>query len=213
MTANAAWVIGGSAKVTTRSAKMPKGTKPSVAKQSKAAVVSWSAQELVPGVKMDRYTVTAHSQDNPAKEALVREVEASGGASESVTFAASAVAGSKWKWAVIPHYAKWSGAEGGLSKALTFPAAPAAPAAAKVAEPPPAAKVVAPTTPPTTVAPTTEATKKPAAEPVTTAPAPEPEKTEDETAPPAASSPAVREPASAAPEPSASGSAGEGIPK
>ncbi|MCY1140698.1 hypothetical protein OWR29_22095 [Actinoplanes sp. Pm04-4] len=214
LTANAAWIIGGTANVKTRTVKIPKGTKPSVEDQSKAAVVSWSAQELVPGVKMDRYTVTAHSQDTPAKSAIVREVEASGGVSETVTFAAAEVAGGKWKWTVIPRYAKWVGAESGLSKALAFPAAPTA----KAAETAPAAKTIAPTTvAPTPSQPTAETTSKPVTEPVITPPevepAPEPEKSDDKNVPPPASSPAVLEPVPAAPEPSASGSADEGIPK
>nr|WP_221375668.1 hypothetical protein [Actinoplanes polyasparticus] len=209
--ANAEWAVSGAAQAKIHNLKMPAGTKPSVEDQSNSAVVSWSAQEIVPGVKMDRYTVTAHSQDTPPRAAIVREVEASGGVSETITFAAAEVAGGKWRWAVIPHYAKWVGAESGLSGALTFPDA----AVSKVAGTPPA-KTVVPTIPPTAApvpTPTAKTTKKPAAEPVTTTPAPpSPEKAED-TAPPPASSPAEAKPATTAAEPSASGSADEGIPE
>jgi hypothetical protein len=203
LTANADWVIGVSAKVNTRTADIPDGTTPNVAKQSKAAVVSWSALEIAPGVKMDRYTITGYSQDVPTKPKVVREVSASGGSSESVTFAAAGLAGGKWRWTMIPRFARWTGAESGLSMALNFPAA----AAVTLVDEPPAAEKPAPATP---AAPATKSTSKPAAEQTATSPA---APTEDDTAPPPTSSPAAPEPPVSEPEPSVSGSAAEDIPK
>ncbi|WP_127497935.1 hypothetical protein [Actinoplanes solisilvae] len=208
LTANAEWVISAKAAVKIRTAKVPAGKKPSVAKQSKAAVVSWSALEIAPGVRMNRYTVTAHSQDLPAKPKIVREIAASGGGSESVTFADAEVAGGKWRWTVIPRFAKWTGAESGLSEALNFPAAPAGALAAE----PPEAKKPAPITSDPPPAPTAESTSKPAAEPPPTPPAAPPK---DDTEPPPASSPAEAEPPvrEKEPAPSASGPAAEDIPE
>ena len=195
--------------VALRAAAMPKGTKPSVAEQSHTAVVSWSAQEIAAGVKMDHYLVTAHNQDETPKPTIVKEVVATGNVSESVIFSAAEVSGSKWRWTVTPRFASWTGAESGLSKAIKFDPAPAA-----VLVEAPASKVAAPAAVPTAPAPTAESPSKPGAEPVTTTPAPSPpEKTEDDTAPPPASSPAEAKPATTAAEPSASGSADEGIPE
>jgi hypothetical protein len=64
LTAYAAWALPiQAAKVRIVAAKMPQGVTPSAALQDGQAVVSWSAQELRAGVRMQRYTVTAHSVD------------------------------------------------------------------------------------------------------------------------------------------------------
>ncbi|MBU2671036.1 hypothetical protein KOI35_46820 [Actinoplanes bogorensis] len=197
--ANASWTIPITGTVNARTAKMPKGVKPSVAKQSKAAVVSWSAQEIVAGVKMDRYTVTAHSAGTPARPDIVWQVTASGGVSDTVTFAAAEVSGGTWSWTIVPHFAIWAGAESNPSKALTFAGTPAEAPAARVAAPvteAPAAPADEVTTPPAVV-------EKPTTKPA----APVEKPTEDVTTVPAATSPAVTEPPVKEPEPSASGSA------
>lgn len=209
LTANAEWVIHAQAAVKIRTAKVPAGKKPSVAKQSKTAVVSWSAVEIAPGVRMNHYTVIAHSQDLPVKPKIVREIAASGDGSESVTFGAAEVAGGKWRWSVTPRFANWTGAESSLSEALRFPAATAA---APVEEPPATGKV-APAPPPVTrQAPVAGSTSNPTAEPPTTGPAAPPK---DDTESPPASSPTEAEPpvTEKEPEPSASGPAAEDIPE
>ena len=206
LAANAEWVIGGSSKMKTHTAKMPRGTKPSVAQQSKAAVVSWSAQEVMPGVKMDRYTVTAHSADVPAKPDIVREINASGAAGETITFAAEQVAGGQWRWTVIPRFATWVGPESRPSKALKF----APPPAANLVEASPARKAAPAISSIPAPVPTAESTPEPVDKPTTPSASPD-EKEKEPT--PAASSPAAPGPPSSVPESSASGSAAEDIPK
>ncbi|GID25380.1 hypothetical protein [Paractinoplanes brasiliensis] len=204
--AYANWSLPASAvKVTMKAAQMPRGVKPSVAKQSGAAVVSWSAQEIAAGVKMDRYTVTAHRQDKPAESAIVREVTASGGPTESVIFTPAQVEGGVWRWTVTPHFASWTGAAGGLSNRLTF-------------DPAPAAKLVnapVPTTGVTTIpapTPSVVSTSKPATT-RSAAPVEAPPKEEAITTPPPVSSPVGQEPPVKGPGPSASGSAPADIPQ
>jgi hypothetical protein len=120
------WTLNdGRMQLTMRVAKMPRGVTPSVAKQSKAAVVSWSSQELVPGVLMDHYVVTAHSVDEPPLPNVAHTVAAGRGNTESVTFPAEEVAGGKWYWTINPKFAQWMGADSGKSQRLTFPSSPA----------------------------------------------------------------------------------------
>ncbi|MEV4350381.1 hypothetical protein AB0J83_38485 [Actinoplanes sp. NPDC049596] len=201
--------------VTARVAAMPRGVAPSAAKQNGQAVVSWSAQELVPGVLMDHYVVTAHSVGAPARPDLTHTVAASGAATESVTFAAAAVAGGKWQWTIVPRYATWSGAESKKSQQLSFPGTPAATAVPPVAV---AAAVVAPE-------PAVPAAPVPAPPAVTTSPptVSEPAPAEATTSPPPARNPepestvspgaAVPEPPPSPVEPSASGSPAADIPE
>ncbi|MDY7084516.1 MAG: hypothetical protein SYR96_05365 [Actinomycetota bacterium] len=208
LVANAEWMIGTTGEAKIRTVKMPKGVKPSVAQQGKAAVVSWSAQEIEPGAKMTRYTITAHSQGAAAKAAVVRQADSTGAESQSITFAASEVAGGTWRWTVTPHFASWTGAESGLSSALTFAPAPAA----RLAEAP-APKTAIPTA---TTAPAARPTPESAAPPITTRPAPTaeaPPKEEATTAPPPVSSPVGQEPPVKGSSPSASGSAPADIPQ
>ncbi|MEU8814476.1 hypothetical protein [Actinoplanes sp. NPDC048796] len=149
MAANAEWVISGSGQVKMRAPAMPRGTTPSVDKQSSGVVVRWDAQEITRGVRMDHYVVTAHSADRPARPDISRTVASTGEATESVTFDAADMAGGRWYWTVVPRFARWAGDESGKSAELTFPA-PAKKAPRAVAETPAAA---APT-PVATVAPT-----------------------------------------------------------
>jgi hypothetical protein len=168
--AYATWAIPGAGAVKTRAASVPRGVVPSVAKVGKKAVVSWSAQEIASGVKMKSYVVTAHRVDGPASQDLTRTVAASGGASDSVTFAPNEVAGGKWRWTVVPRFGSWAGAESGLSDALTF----AVPAPPRAADPEPPAPV--PTSAP--AAAETPKEPEPSAEPTTSSPTPVPSPTE-----------------------------------
>ncbi|MBB4696870.1 hypothetical protein [Paractinoplanes abujensis] len=206
LVANAEWLIGASADAKVRATKMPKGVKPSVAEQNKGAVVSWSAQEIAPGVKMDRYTITAHSQGAPARAAIVRRVDSTGGESQSITFAADEVAGGTWRWTVRPHFASWTGAESGLSSALKFDPAPSARPADVVAP--------RPVAPSATTAPVTQPTAEPSRAPTKpAAPVEAPPREEATTAAPAVSSSAGLEPGVGESVPSASGSAPADIPQ
>jgi hypothetical protein len=131
LTAFADWSIPGTVTVKARAVKMPRGVNPSVAKQSKTAVVSWSSQELVPDVLMEQYVVTAHSADEPPLPDVAHTVSAAGSSTEFVTFAADEVAGGKWYWTIIPKFRQWAGAESGKSQKLNFPGVPATPEARK----------------------------------------------------------------------------------
>ncbi|WP_328462196.1 hypothetical protein OHA21_34580 [Actinoplanes sp. NBC_00393] len=109
---------------TVKVAGMPRGVEPSVAKQGLQAVVTWSAQEMAPGVLMDHYAITAHSVSDPPRPDVTHTVAASGGPVESVTFTAAEVAGGKWRWTVVPRFRNWTGEESRRSQRLAF-AAPA----------------------------------------------------------------------------------------
>ena len=115
-----------SARMTMKVAKMPRGTQPSVVKADKQAVVSWSAQRVASGARMLSYVVTAHSVTDTGRPDVVRTVTASGLDSDSVTFTSAEVAGSKWRWTVVPRYHSWAGEESKPSEALKFAAAAAA---------------------------------------------------------------------------------------
>jgi hypothetical protein len=107
-----------------RAGSMPPGVTPSAAIQNGQAVVSWSAQEILPGVEMTTYVVTAHDTASPAQPSVAHTVTASGAGTESATFTAAELAGGKWKWAIIPKLQTWTGAEGKLgTPKLVFPAA------------------------------------------------------------------------------------------
>ncbi|GIM91233.1 hypothetical protein [Paractinoplanes toevensis] len=188
--------------VRVRTEKMPRGVTPSAAKQSGKAVVSWSAQEIGPGSKMDHYVVTAHSVDVPPLPDITRTVAATSGDTETVTFSAAEVAGGKWYWTIVPKLHLWVGTESGKSQRLNFPGTPAAGTAAAArsvdtsttapttttgepadgAATPPAetdrpAETTA-TTAPAAAVPTEAATTTPAATPTTTSPAETPSPTE-----------------------------------
>src|SRR3954451_12338973 len=129
--AYADWTLpAGRHTVTANVVKMPRGTAPSVAKQAAKAIVSWSAQEVAPGVRMDHYIVMAHStEDRPLRD-VIHTIAATGGDSESVSFAAAEVAGGRWVWTIVPKFRLWTGAESGKSRGLTFPEVSAVPALA-----------------------------------------------------------------------------------
>ena len=195
--AYAQWTVpAGRLTVTARTATMPDGVVPGVAKQGGQAVVSWSAQELVPGVRMDHYVVTAHSLGTPARPDLTRAVPASGGPTESVIFTAAQVAGGGWRWTIVPRFGSWAGVEGRPSTALTFPATTAAKADAAPAPGAPAPAAVA-GTPTGTPAGEPTRTASPVPEHTTSPPARQPEQppVADEATTPAESPPGPAEPA------------------
>ncbi|MEV7622461.1 hypothetical protein [Actinoplanes sp. NPDC089786] len=175
--AQAEWAIPVSASVKARAATMPQGVTPSVEKDGKAAVVSWSTQEIAQGADMTAYVITAHSVNKPPLPDVVHEVTGTSKNSQSVKFKAAEVAGGKWKWTVTPRFHAWVGQESDRSDPLDFSGVPAtvAPgeAALVVAVPDPATTPAtvasvkpaetADVKPPTTVAslPTKEATTAP----------------------------------------------------
>jgi len=170
----AGWIVPGpAAAATARAGSMPAGGTPDAEKVNGNAVVSWKAQEIVPGVRMTAYVVTAHDTDQTPRPSVAHTVSASGSGTESATFTAAELAGGKWKWAIAPKLQSWTGAEGSLSNPkLVFPGA--APAAALAR----AVPVARPATPPvestprptaTTAAPPERPTAEPAAK--TAAPA------------------------------------------
>lgn len=166
LVADAGWSIPGTARVKIPTSAMPRGATPSAAVQGRTAVVSWSAQEIVPGVKMDHYVVTAHNVNDLPD--VVHTVAASGAAVESLAFTSAEVGdGGKWYWTIVPKFHLWAGAESGKSQRLTL-------SVASVAAPLPAA-TLAPTTSPT-----------PSALPTSPSAAPPPQ-----TTPPATTSPVV----------------------
>jgi hypothetical protein len=185
------WIVTGKpTRLTATVATMPRGAEPSVAKQGGDAVVSWSAQEIAPGVRMDHYVVTAHSVDPPVRPDIARAVNAGSGPGETVVFAAAEVAGGKWRWSVVPKYREWTGEASRLSQRLAFPARPAAPVAAPDPDPAvkagPASSVPGPSAPTTAASGTTSSPvpeEKTSPPPDPTTPAVEPDPT-----PPAAPS-------------------------
>jgi hypothetical protein len=181
--------------ITVEAVSMPVGPTPVATAGGAQATVSWDAQQLTSGVKMTAYVVTAHDTEQPAKANVVHTVTASGGSTESATFTAAELVGGKWKWAIIPKFQTWTGAEGRLSNPkLVFPAA--APTARLAAAADPAARtgsvpatasstaaVTSTHTPVTTTQPSETTGEPPKDEPTTSVPQKvektvEPEKTE-----------------------------------
>ena len=107
-------------------ATMPAGVTPSAALQDGRAVVSWSAQELRADLRMQRYTVTAHSVDGTHRPDVAHTVNDTGARTESAVFTAAELGGGKWKWAITPRFESWAGAEGHLSEKITIPSRPEA---------------------------------------------------------------------------------------
>jgi hypothetical protein len=120
-----------------RAATMPRGVPPKVAKLGSLAVVSWSAQDLAPGLPMDHYLVTAHSMDSPSLPDIARDCVATGARTQSVTFSGAELAGGLWYWTIGPEFRLWRGAGSGRSRRLAFRAEPAAESVAVVAAPMP----------------------------------------------------------------------------
>jgi hypothetical protein len=158
MVAYADWTVPSpAAKATVRAATVPRGVTPSAAVQGGNAVVSWSAQEIEPGLPMTGYVVTAHSVDATPSPDIARTVVGTGSSTGSAVFTGSELAGGKWKWAITPAFGSWTGPEGRLSgPKLSFPAKGHANAATGPVDAP--AKVEPAPVPATTTQPATEST-------------------------------------------------------
>lgn len=118
------WTVEGELVYSAKAAKMPRGVEPSVTKRSRQAVVTWGAQQIAPGVWMDHYVVTAHSDSTPPKPDVTRTVAAAGEPVESLAFAAADVAGGGWRWTITPRFRNWSGQKSPSSRRLSFPEVP-----------------------------------------------------------------------------------------
>jgi hypothetical protein len=191
--AYAQWSIPGQAALRVTTAAIPAGGTPTAKKQGDKVVVTWPAQEIAPGVSMQKYVVTAHDSQAPARPDVVHTVAAG---TETAAFTVAELGSGRWSWAVAPKFQLWSGAEGprststvtiaaGQPTALLAAAAPAtiagsAPGTGKAATPTDPAPATA-TTRTTATTPVPEATsEKPKTEPTTSASekTQEPEKTE-----------------------------------
>jgi hypothetical protein len=117
--ARASWVVPASMVTEARTAAMPEGAAPSVAKQRGNVLVTWSAQEIVPGVRIQKYVVTAHSADNPPAADVVRTVAATSADTQSATFSGAEVMSGKWYWTLVPKFEQWIGDESKKSEKLT----------------------------------------------------------------------------------------------
>jgi hypothetical protein len=128
------------------SATMPRGVTPTIAGSGSGAVVSWHAQEIGPGARMQSYLVIAHSVAQPPRPDVQRTVTATGGATESTTFPYSGLVGSQWYWTLIPKFQSWAGQESEKTGIVTF-ATPTVPPFETRATPSPAPRAGGP--PPT----------------------------------------------------------------
>jgi hypothetical protein len=202
MIAQASWTIPGTAKVKAKAAAMPRGAVPSAAKQGGNALISWSAEEIAPGVRMQTYVVTAHSADDPPRADIARTVTATSADTLSATFGGSVLTGGKWYWTLVPKYALWAGAESKKSDKLTFPAAADSRSVTSlVADSAPQAAAPAPstTTPAAAADPPKETDPAPPVAATPPAETPKPvEQTSSPTAAPATSDPAPAETATTA---------------
>jgi hypothetical protein len=99
---------------------MPRGVTPTVAGSGVGAVVSWHAQEIGPGARMQSYLVIAHSAGEPPRPNVQHTVTATGGATESTTFGFSELVGSQWYWTLVPKFQSWAGQESEKTGILTF---------------------------------------------------------------------------------------------
>jgi hypothetical protein len=199
LVASAQWSIPGQGAVQITTATMPAGSTPTAKKQGDIITVSWDDQEIVPGVKMQKYLVTAHDTQTSPHPDVTRTVSATKAGTQTTTFTQAELGNGKWIWGITAKYQLWSGAEGPRSApavpiggkpapALLAAVAPAAVSPSEsVTVKPTLATDVAP--PAVTAAPPT-APEKPKADPTTSAPQKtvEPEKTETQPAEPSPSS-------------------------
>jgi hypothetical protein len=184
LVANAQWSIPGQGAVQITTAAMPAGTAARAKRKGDSIVVSWDAQQIVPGVKMQQYLVTAHDTQSSPRPDVARTVAATSADAETATFTLAELGNGKWSWGIVAKYQRWSGAEGARSSppvsvgdnrrtALLTAAAPTTKPATGISTLP-----IDPA--PTTTSPPETPAEKPKAEPVTSAPekTAEPEKTE-----------------------------------
>lgn len=176
--AASAWTVPAKkATVNVRAAKMPKGADVSPSTHGSNAFVSWSAQEVLPGVRMTAYVVTAHDISPARHPDVAHTVTASGADLLSCTFTAAELGTGRYRWTLTPKFENWTGNEGRQSSAISFPASPASLLADTVTAM--AVSVSPPTIDPTPVAPSPAAVGSSTLPPATTPPidSPEPDPT------------------------------------
>ncbi|MEU7902792.1 hypothetical protein [Actinoplanes sp. NPDC049118] len=138
LAANATWSIPGrSTPVKLTAAQMPRGPKPDVTKEGGSAVVTWSAQEIVPGVAMRGYIVTRYDADDESSHEAFAAIP-------GTTLTDADVPAGKFYWTVTPKFAAWTGEESKKSENVKF-SAPAGSARTAVVAVPSATGPVAPT--------------------------------------------------------------------
>jgi len=116
-------------RVAIRMAVMPKGVTPSARLEGGVTILSWTAQQIVPGVKMKSYVVTAHDVSPAHHLAVAHSVNASGGSTERFAFATAELGAGRWRWTITPHFDAWIGDEGDPSTDIALPASPTSSAA------------------------------------------------------------------------------------
>ncbi|GID96509.1 hypothetical protein ACFQFC_27860 [Amorphoplanes digitatis] len=165
LAANATWSIPGrSAPIQLKTAEMPRGPKPDIAKQGGSAVVTWPAQEIVPGVAMRGYVVTRYDADHDSSFEAFPAVA-------GTTLTDADVPAGKFYWTVTPKFAAWTGEESKKSENVKF-SAPAGAARAAVVATPSATGPAAPTTAATQTAGGGDETADPPPAPAVTTAAP-----------------------------------------
>jgi hypothetical protein len=94
-------------------ADMPPGLQPSVDRRGKNAIVTWTAQRIVPGVKMQGYVVTRLNVDDPSATPFTDTTTTAG-------YRDVRVPKGSWTWTVRPVFETWQGEDGPASQPLTF---------------------------------------------------------------------------------------------
>jgi len=94
-----------------KSATMPRGATPTATSYGGGAIVSWRAQEVAPGARMQSYLVTAHSAEQPPAPNVTRTVTATGAATESTLYTVGDLGGGEWYWTLAPKFQSWVGKE------------------------------------------------------------------------------------------------------
>ncbi|WP_306204217.1 hypothetical protein [Actinoplanes sp. RD1] len=122
-----------------RTAEMPAGNVPSVAKAGRNAVVTWAPSTLAAGVRAQSYTVVRTGAGGPA--VVCPKVT-------TTTCRDLAVPGGTWAWQVRPAYEGWTGELSGPSVPLTFAGPPEIAAVARMGSPSPEGSPAATTRPP-----------------------------------------------------------------
>lgn len=102
------------------SATMPRGVTPTVAGSSDGVLVSWRAQEIGPGARMQSYTLTAHSVRQPPLPPVTHSVTSTGRATESIDFPYRELGVGGWYWTLAPRFQSWVGPQSERSGQVTF---------------------------------------------------------------------------------------------
>ena len=123
----AAWQSPGTGGQSARAITLPAGSTPTASVSNRSVTVSWSAASLPGGGTVAGYDVRRYSTGG------VLQSIGSGcsGTVAATSCTETAVPAGSWRYAVMPRQGNWSGAEGGLSSAVTVgaPSLSLAPAA------------------------------------------------------------------------------------